>query len=421
MGHFSRFLITPTRIGRPRLPHRLQFETLEVREVLSANAPTVDPAALSAAVDAARIDMTVSPGRTVTNAFGVVADLPANATFVDEWDIVTVELWTAIPSSEQGIVSAAVDMAFDAAYLEPIAIDYAPAFTADVPAGDLPSEGPISLAGSTSALNLGTTGYLQFATVEFRVLSVPIDIDQRLIGPIDMGFDLSNVALETQANGAIVPDIGAMPESELWAMLYDFDGDNRVNFSELAIFTEFFLNVVDQTPDDTAWWADFNKSGRVEFADLAVFTANFLRVGPHADVAYPNNFPEAWRKTPIDPTSGFSAPLAAPLFAAEAEPGIDLPADADIAVQTFFWPTTSEPTAESDGQLAASTSDQTVSPPPLAVSMKAMPNEVVTIDATPNATAGATDDTAAEEDAAAANDLIDAGVLAVDTLLSDWP
>jgi hypothetical protein len=100
----------------------------------------------------------------------------------------------------------------------------------------------------------------------------------------------------------VVLELGGSPATELWAVMYDVDDNDGIDFGDLSFFAAAFGRTVG-APDSEppyAWWADFDGSGRVDFGDLAFFAPNFnknrsaIQSGTKT-LVFPANFPAAWR------------------------------------------------------------------------------------------------------------------------------
>jgi hypothetical protein len=88
--------------------------------------------------------------------------------------------------------------------------------------------------------------------------------------------------------------------TELWAVMYDIDDNNVIDFGELSFFAAAFGRTVGSSAEPPyVWWADFDKSGRVDFGDLAFFAPNFnksrtaVQSGAQT-LIFPPGFPDLW-------------------------------------------------------------------------------------------------------------------------------
>jgi hypothetical protein len=90
--------------------------------------------------------------------------------------------------------------------------------------------------------------------------------------------------------------LGESPGTELWAVMYDIDDNDRIDFGDLSYFAAAFDRTVGSTPEPPyVQWADFDRSGTVDFGDLALFAPNFGKSRAVGEpIVFPPDFPEAW-------------------------------------------------------------------------------------------------------------------------------
>jgi hypothetical protein len=105
----------------------------------------------------------------------------------------------------------------------------------------------------------------------------------------------------------MVPELGDSPDTELWAVMYDFgsvvssiEENNQIDFGDFSFFAAAFGKLAGPSHPPYTAWADFDRSGRIDFGDLAFFAPNFgktrtaVQSGDQA-LVFPPNFPGAWR------------------------------------------------------------------------------------------------------------------------------
>ena len=96
--------------------------------------------------------------------------------------------------------------------------------------------------------------------------------------------------------GVVGADLGKPPDTELYAVLYDINDSDAINFSDFFPFREAFGREVGGTEPPFAWWADFTKNGVVNFSDFFFLTENFDKAKADTpEILFPANFPDAWR------------------------------------------------------------------------------------------------------------------------------
>jgi hypothetical protein len=130
---------------------------------------------------------------------------------------------------------------------------------------------------------------------------VPVDEAGRNIGPYGMQMALPDGQVVLVGGAEVDPELGTSPITELWAVAYDIDDNNQVDFGDLSFFAPSFGLTVGSTGEPPfVWWADFDKSGRVDFGDLSFFAPNFetsrsaVQSGAQT-LIFPPGFPDAWR------------------------------------------------------------------------------------------------------------------------------
>ncbi|MCA9019254.1 MAG: hypothetical protein KDA74_03875, partial [Planctomycetaceae bacterium] len=113
----------------------LTFDQRGVNRVIDGNNDVtlrVDMGAFEAEGIQGSADLTVKWQSTNVGTSGQTGSLPTNASFIDEFNPVIVEIWVSISnSSDYGLVAAQVDFNFDANYLTVDSIVYGPGFTLD--------------------------------------------------------------------------------------------------------------------------------------------------------------------------------------------------------------------------------------------------------------------------------------------------
>jgi hypothetical protein len=204
-----------------------------------------------------------------------------------------------------GVAQATVDLRYDTTYLTAQQIVHGPAFTMARTGVIDDAQGLVSAIGGQTALsNVGDDGYVLLARVKFASTGndqVPVNEAGRNIGPYGMQMALARGQVVLVGGAEVAPELGASPSTELWAVMYDIDDNNQIDFGDLSFFAAAFGRTVGSTAEPPyLWWADFDKSGRVDFGDLSFFAPNFGR--SRADVQsgaqtliFPPNFPDAWR------------------------------------------------------------------------------------------------------------------------------
>ncbi len=278
------------RLGRTKRVYNAprQVEVLETRTML-----------------AAAIDLKVVSQATAVNANGEVSALPDSLDSVTEWDSFLVEVWGQTPDgTDDPIESYALDLEYNTSFFTATSIEYGTLFT-DQPLGTInDGTGTISnLSAGTSATDVGDDAFALLARIRFDALGsdqVPIDFDNRLIGPYDLGLSVTNAQVTLVNAGDVTTTVDALPATEVFANPFDMNDDGVVNFGDFSIFAGTFRSNIPTAAtaasSSTTWIADFNKTAEVNFGDFSFFAANFRKSrGDGTQVVFPENFLTAWR------------------------------------------------------------------------------------------------------------------------------
>jgi hypothetical protein len=223
-----------------------------------------------------------------------------------------VEIWVNTPDTTTlGVAGASVDVYYDTSYLTAMEIQYGPAFTENLTGTIDDALGLVGAIGGTTAWSdVGDDGYVLLARVRFGSIGddqVPVVPEDCFLGPYDMGMSLVDGQTQLVGAGAAVPELGGAPETELWAVMYDFGSvvegiaeNNLIDFGDLGLFAPAFAKYVGPPQPPYTCWADFDKSGLVDFGDLSFFAPNFavsraeVQSGAKT-LVFPPNFPADWR------------------------------------------------------------------------------------------------------------------------------
>ena len=256
---------------------------------------------------ATRIDMTIIHEPSEIGDNGEVVSLPNSAVWVHEWQSFWVEIWVSTPETTTlGITEAMVDLHYHAEYLTVREIQYGPAFTENLTGEIQDNLGRVDqIGGSTDEGGLGQEGYVLLARVRFVSTGdddVPVDEESRNIGPYDMQMALASGLTRLAGADTSLAALGESPGTELWAVVYDIDDNDQIDFGDFSFFAAAFGKTVAASTSEPpfVWWADFDKSGRVDFGDLAFFAPNFNKTraavqSGEQTLVFPSSFPDAWR------------------------------------------------------------------------------------------------------------------------------
>jgi hypothetical protein len=284
-----------------------------------------DDAAFSTAVGTAliavgqiggtRIDLTLVTEPSATDGNGEVSSLPGSADWVHEWQSFWVEIWVSTPElTTLGVAQASVDLQYQSAYLTAQEIEYGPAFAWDQTAAIDDAQGLVrGLGARTQQMDVGDDGYALLARVRFASTGsdqVPAEAPGRCVGPYALQLALNQGRTHLVAAGPAVPELGEPPTTDLWAVIYDMDDNNQIDFGDLSFFAASFGHSVQPVGSQPphVWLADFDRSSLVDFGDLAFFAPNFnkRRSGGNT-LVFPHGFPDAWQEEMGEPEGGWQA------------------------------------------------------------------------------------------------------------------
>lgn len=244
-------------------------------------------------------DLTVKWKATNVGTSGQTVSLPANASFIDEFNPVIVEIWVSISNStDYGLVSAQVDFSFDATYLTADSIVYGPGFTLSQTGSINNETGTITgLGATTDQPDYGAETLVLLARVRLTVHQIPLNADGEYIHPVaNLNFEISNSTLTSSQGDATVTE-GSAVDLTLVPALYDLNDDGVVNHRDLITLIGVY-NKVPGTPNaENAWAADFDRSGKVDYRDLILLVTNYGKVQGSGNLSsYPSNYSEVWQQ-----------------------------------------------------------------------------------------------------------------------------
>jgi hypothetical protein len=246
----------------------------------------------------------VAQPSTSTDENGGVAVLPTSAGWVHEWQSFWVEIWVSTANSVLSVSEAVVDLQYSTEYLTAEVIEHGPAFTEQLDGVIDDDLGRISaIRGGTLVNGLAREGHVLLARVRFTANDdlAAVNEASRNIGPYSVQMSLPDGQSRLAGGSSVLTALDEPVGTEIWAVLYDIDDNDQIDFGDLSYFAAAFGRTVGEPAVEPpfVWWADFDKSGRVDFGDLAFFAPNFnkSRSGVQAGtqtLVFPPNFPDAW-------------------------------------------------------------------------------------------------------------------------------
>jgi hypothetical protein len=179
------------------------------------------------------------------------------------------------------------------------------------------------LGAATLATNVGDDRYALLARVRFESVDgdvgVPLEAD-RYVAPVGNGIALSDGQGVLVGDTAAEVELGDLPTTKLWPVMYDLDDNGVVNLRDLTRFATAFRHDMG-TP--WTWASDYDHDGKVGLRDLSLFASAFRK--KHTDaglLGYNEMFPIAWREpaeaAALEVSAGAPRALAATIAASDA-------------------------------------------------------------------------------------------------------
>ena len=288
------------------------------------------------------IQISVVKDRTVVSSDGHTFALPGNADWLDEWDSFWVEVWVDTASGF-GISDVLTNIAYNTAYFSATSVEFGSNFNFNRTVVIDDEAGVVrNLGGSTNQSNVGGTGHALLARIKFEALAgdqVEVDPTDLTLEPLSLGLDVQNTEISITGVGAAEVTVGALPETDLYPVIYDINDNDAIDFKDLVFFTSSYNQSVINASSDFAAALDFDKSGRVDFKDLTYLASNYnKRKGGNSEVVFPTNFGQKWIGTQLEVASGddtIDQVVEAAVDTWEAALGLDEPLEVQVIVQDF--------------------------------------------------------------------------------------
>lgn len=248
------------------------------------------------------ISLRVVSAPTATDGNGESASLPANQTWINEWDSYWVEIWVSTAnSSSQGIASVDFDFSYNTQYTSATAIEFGSRFTQNQTGTINDVSGMIeNLSAETTTISLGVNSHLLFARIRFESLStdqVSLDVSGQSIGPYDLGFQLIAPEIDVVADVPVTITVDSMYGASIWSNPFDLNDDDKINYRDLIQFVAFYNSRPSESESEYAWFADFDQSDRIDYRDLIALVSNYGKSKNNQSVVnYPNNYPDVWNQ-----------------------------------------------------------------------------------------------------------------------------
>ncbi|TWU27908.1 choice-of-anchor I family protein [Novipirellula artificiosorum] len=272
-------------------PGRLQFGRLGGGGNIPWRAVDLSDTATVTHLDAPGLQLRVVDAPSDADGDGEATEIPPNSNFVNEFETFYVEVWMDAAGA-QGVDSATLSLDYNTAITSASAIIPGPGFS--LVGGTInDAAGTVSNLSVTADRLVGDDNAVLLATVEFSRRSTDSVILDPTTGNVTgLGLDLE-VTDGSVGIGGVSADagVGTLPNTELFAMPYDFDNNGSIDFGDYAHFRDAFGRSVGDPEPPFAAWADFDGSGMVDFEDFDLLEANFgLGIGD-ARFVFADGFP----------------------------------------------------------------------------------------------------------------------------------
>ncbi|WP_187782162.1 Ig-like domain-containing protein [Gimesia chilikensis] len=288
--------------------------------------------------DGTAVDLAVVRDQTQLDAYGQTSSLPTSDTWIDEWSSFWVEIYVETADA-QGITAAIADLNYNTDFFTATAIEFGTAFADNGQAIIDDATGVVTgLSGTAQYEKAGHLKKALLARVKFESLEqddVSIDFEDKFIGPHALGLSLSNVSVSLTDDTETTLLVGDAPETDLWAIAYDVNDDDVIDFKDLTILASVYNQNVLDTDSPYVWALDADKSGDVNFKDLTFFATNYgVSKGGDRDVVYPSNFLQRWygKTTNISGDSSIDQVMDTALSIWQDALGMDEPLDIQLVI-----------------------------------------------------------------------------------------
>ncbi|QDT28618.1 hypothetical protein Enr10x_39620 [Gimesia panareensis] len=288
--------------------------------------------------DGTSVDMVVVRNQTQLDSTGQTSSLPTSDTWIDEWSSFWVEIYVETADAK-GITDAIANLNYNTNFFTATAIEFGNSFADNGTAIIDDANGVVTgLSGTAQYDKAGNLKKALLARVKFESLEqddVSIDFEDKFIGPHALGLSLSNVSVNLTDNAETTLIVGDAPETDLWAIAYDVNDDDSIDFRDLVILASIYNQNVLDADSPYVWALDADKSGTVNFKDLTFFASNYgVHKGGNKEVVYPPNFLQRWygQTTNISGDSSINDVMDTALGIWQDALGMDEPLDIQLVI-----------------------------------------------------------------------------------------
>ncbi|PHS12480.1 MAG: hypothetical protein COA78_08390, partial [Blastopirellula sp.] len=285
---------------------------------------------------------TVAKQKTSVDANSQLAVLPKSESWVNEWDSYWVEVW-GNTAMGPGISGAAFDLSYNTDYFSATGFEYSSAFSGNGNVVINDAAGTVTgISGSTDLDRVGGDQFVLIGRVRFESLAddhVDMGVDGSEFGPKSLGIELSSAAVDVVNFGRVLSGTSEQPETEVWAVPYDINDDDKIGLADLSNLVNRFGDSSFSFDSDALTAAlDFDNSGSVGLTDLSQLVNNFgLGKGVGQELIFPDTFTQMWIGQEVDTTGPNSVDeiFQAALQDWQAALGMDEVLDVRLVVKDF--------------------------------------------------------------------------------------
>lgn len=325
------------------------MDTVNVVDIGAVELPTQPAAPLfgtggdaSTLEDETSIQISLVKERTIVSSDGHSFALPVNEEWINEWDSFWVEVWVDTASGF-GVSDVLTNIAYNTAYFTATTFEFGSNFTFNRTIVIDDEAGMIrNLGGSTLESNVGGAGHALLARIKFESLAgdqVEVNLDDLVIKPLQLGLEIQNTEIEIAGVGEVTATVGALPETDLYPVIYDVNDDDSINFRDLTFFASVYNQEVYSSSSAFTSVMDYNKNGQVDFKDLTYLASNYgKQKGGNAQIIYPESFGKTWVGTSLDVVSGddnIGQVIEAAVDTWETALGLEDPLDVQVIIRDF--------------------------------------------------------------------------------------
>ncbi|MGY8770470.1 MAG: hypothetical protein ACKVH8_18810, partial [Pirellulales bacterium] len=285
---------------------------------------------------------TVTKEKTDVGADAQVSRLPKSENWVNEWEGYWVEVW-GNTAMGPGISSAKFDLSYNTDYFSATEFEYSSAFNGN---GDIvidDAAGSVTgISGSTELETVGGSEFVLIGRVRFESLAddhVDMGENGSEFGPKSLGIEINSASVGVVDFGRVSSGTSAQPETEVWAVPYDINDDDKIGLADLTNLIGRFGDSSFSTESDALAAAlDFDNSGSVGLADLTQMISNFgLTKGQGGQLEFPATFTQMWIGQQVDTTGPNSVEeiFETALQDWQAALGMDEVLDVQLVVKDF--------------------------------------------------------------------------------------